>query len=100
MHCHACGEDLRGELFVLYPRSAGETASTRNLQPLLELGVTPTIAQESSNWTSILYLLGAGLGMAVAPESATLFAPASTRVLPPEGAAVSEIQLLRRGDDL
>ncbi|MFC8523550.1 LysR substrate-binding domain-containing protein [Pseudarthrobacter sp. NPDC057230] len=93
------GEDLRGEPFVLYPRSAGERAFTRNLQPLLELGVTPTIAQESSNWTSILYLVGAGLGMTVAPESATIFAPPSTRVIPLEGTAVSEIQLLRRGDD-
>jgi DNA-binding transcriptional LysR family regulator len=91
---------LRGEPFVLYPRVAGELAYRRNLQPCQEAGYEPDIVQEASNWNTILALVGAGLGVTIAPESAAATAPPTTRVLPLlNTTARSEVQFVRRTTD-
>jgi DNA-binding transcriptional LysR family regulator len=105
-HPHARDADavhaatLRTEPFVFFPRSAGERAHQRNLLPCLEAGFDPRIVQEASNWLSIIHLVGAGLGVTIAPASTGAAAPASVRVLPLLGTqAASEVQIVRRTDD-
>ncbi len=38
--------------------------------------------QEATTWATVLHLVGAGLGVTVAPESATLAAPDTVVLLP------------------
>ena len=59
--------DLRGEPFVYYPRSAGSRAFDKPLSLFDEYGYRPQIVQEASHWLSILRLIGAGLGVSIAP---------------------------------
>lgn len=76
------GAELADYPMVFFPRAAGELAYEKNLSPLLKSGRRPRIVQEATNWTIILYLVAAGLGVTVAPRSATFTAPASARIVP------------------
>ena len=58
---------LRDEPFVYYPRTAGERAYAKPLAIFEEHGFRPQIVQEASHWLTILRLVGAGLGVSVAP---------------------------------
>jgi len=58
---------LRGEPFVYYPRSAGNRAFEKPLSLCEEHGFRPQIVQEASHWLTILRLIGAGLGVSIAP---------------------------------
>ena len=58
---------LRDEPFVYYPRSAGTRAYEKPLTMCEEHGFRPQIVQEASHWLSILQLVGAGLGVTIAP---------------------------------
>jgi DNA-binding transcriptional LysR family regulator len=58
---------LRGEPFVYYPRSAGHRAFEKPLSLCEEQGFRPQIVQEASHWLTILRLIGAGLGVSIAP---------------------------------
>ena len=91
---------LRTDPFVFFPRAAGERAYQRNLLPCLEAGFDPRIVQEASNWLSVIHLVGAGLGVTIAPASTGTAAPASVRVLPLLGTqATSEVQIIHRTND-
>ncbi|MVU81890.1 LysR family transcriptional regulator [Nocardia sp. ET3-3] len=79
------GAELADHPLVFFPRTAGELAHEKNLAPLLESGRRPRIVQEATNWTIILYLVAAGLGVTIAPRSATFTAPASARIIPVAG---------------
>ncbi|NKY88719.1 LysR substrate-binding domain-containing protein [Nocardia veterana] len=76
------GAELTDHPIVFFPRAAGSLAHDKNLAPLLRSGRRPHIVQEATNWTIILYLVAAGLGITVAPRSATFTAPASVRIVP------------------
>lgn len=76
------GAELADHPLVFFPRAAGGLAHEKNLAPLLESGRRPRIVQEATNWTIILYLVAAGLGVTIAPRSATFTAPASARIIP------------------
>jgi DNA-binding transcriptional LysR family regulator len=58
---------LRDEPFVYYPRSAGHRAFEKPLSLCEEHGFRPQIVQEASHWLTILRLIGAGLGVSIAP---------------------------------
>lgn len=60
-------EILRGEPFVYYPRSAGARAFDKPLLIFEEYGFRPQIVQEASHWLTIVRLVGAGLGVSIAP---------------------------------
>jgi DNA-binding transcriptional LysR family regulator len=98
---HACARQksispaaLRGEPFIYYPRSAGARAYEKPLTLCEEHGFRPKIVQEASTWLSILRLIGAGLGVSIAPACVHLIASAEVVCLPLRGArAVSNIQL-------
>lgn len=91
---------LRGEPFVYYPRSAGARAFEKPLAIFEAHGFRPQIVQEASHWLTILRLVGAGLGVSVAPACVRRIATDDVVCLTLRGAtAVSTIQLaLRTGD--
>ncbi len=71
---HACAGQksvspgmLRDDPFVYYPRSAGSRAFEKPMTMFEEHGFRPQIVQEASHWLSILRLVGARLGVSVAP---------------------------------
>jgi DNA-binding transcriptional LysR family regulator len=98
---HACARQksmspasLRGNPFIYYPRSAGARAYEKPLTLCEEHGFRPQVAQEASNWLTILRLIGAGLGVTIAPACVRKIASAEVVCLPFRGAkAVSNIEL-------
>ena len=59
---------LRDEPFVYYPPTAGARAFDKPLAIFEEYGFRPHIVQQASHWLTIMRLIGAGLGVSVAPE--------------------------------
>jgi len=59
---------LRDEPFVYFPRAAGARAFEKPLTIFEQYGFRPNIVQEASHWLTILRLIGAGLGVSIAPE--------------------------------
>ncbi len=87
---------LREEPFVYYPRSAGVRAFEKPLTIFEEYGFRPKIVQEATHWLTILRLVGAGLGVSVAPACVARIASPEVVCVPLRGAkAVSEIDLAR-----
>ena len=85
---------LRGEPFIYYPRSAGARAYEKPLTLCEEHGFRPQIVQEASHWLSILSLIGAGLGVSIAPACVRRIASADVVCIPLRGAkAVSNLEL-------
>jgi DNA-binding transcriptional LysR family regulator len=85
---------LRGDPFIYYPRSAGARAYEKPLTLCEEHGFRPQVVQEASNWLTILRLIGAGLGVTIAPACVHRIASAEVVCLPLRGAkAMSNIEL-------
>ena len=85
---------LRHDPFVHYPRSAGAYAYDKPLTLCEAHGFRPQIVQEASHWLTILRLIGAGLGVSIAPACVQRLASPDTVCLPLQGAdAVSTIEL-------
>jgi len=76
------GTELLDDPFVFFPAVAGAVATERNLAPVVAAGRRPVVVQEATTWATVLHLVGAGLGVTVAPESAALAAPDSVVLLP------------------
>lgn len=100
---HACARQksispgiLRDEPFVYYPRSAGGRAYEKPLILFEQHGFRPQIVQEASHWLTILRLVGAGLGVSVAPACVQRIASPEVVCIPMRGArVVSDIELAR-----
>ncbi len=73
---------LRNEPFVYYPRSAGTHAFEKPLSLCEEHGFRPQIVQEAHNWLTILRLIGAGLGVSIAPACVRFIASPEVVCLP------------------
>lgn len=73
---------LRDDPFVYYPRSAGIHAFEKPLSLCEEHGFRPQIVQEAHNWLTILRLIGAGLGVTIAPACVRLIASPDVVCLP------------------
>jgi DNA-binding transcriptional LysR family regulator len=91
---------LRDEPFVYYPRSAGTRAFEKPFTVFEEYGFRPQIVQEASHWVSILRLVGAGLGVSIAPACVQRLASTEVVCVPLRHAKVtSNIELgLVKGD--
>jgi DNA-binding transcriptional LysR family regulator len=76
------GMQISDEPFIFYPESAGKLAHRLNLSPITEAGKNAEIIQEASHWTTIMHLVGVGLGITIAPLSATYTAPSTVRAIP------------------
>ena len=91
---------LRHEPFVYYPRSAGTRAYEKPLTIFEEHGFRPTIVQEATHWLTIMRLVGAGLGVTVAPECVRRIASPEVVCLTLRGTdVVSNIELARLTGD-
>lgn len=73
---------LRDEPFVYYPRSAGHRAFEKPLALCEEHGFRPHIVQEASHWLTILRLIGAGLGVSIAPSCVRQIAAPDVACIP------------------
>jgi DNA-binding transcriptional LysR family regulator len=91
---------LRDEPFVYYPRSAGARAFEKPFTLFEEYGFRPQVVQEASHWLSILRLVGAGLGVSVAPACVQRLASSEVVCVPLRDAKVcSNVELgLVKGD--
>ncbi|MBT0769006.1 LysR family transcriptional regulator [Kineosporia sp. J2-2] len=92
---------LAGDPLILFPRTAGSRAFELNTQPLRDAGAVVRVAQECSSWHTIIMFVAAGLGVTIAPHSATTLLPAGARRLELAGPPViSQVSAAtRRGDD-
>lgn len=94
------GAELGDNPLVFFPRVAGTLAYDKNLAPLRDAGLAPRVVQEGNTWTTIMYLVAEGLGVTIAPRSATFTAPASVRIIPLVGTdADTTIYVAHRADD-
>jgi DNA-binding transcriptional LysR family regulator len=60
---------LAGEPFVMFPRDYGPPFFDQVMSLCREAGFTPHIAQEAVHMSTIVSLVGAGLGIALVPSS-------------------------------
>jgi DNA-binding transcriptional LysR family regulator len=91
---------LRDEPFVYYPRSAGSRAFEKPLSLCEAHGFRPHIVQEASHWLTILRLIGAGLGVTIAPACVRRIVSPDVVCIPIRGAhVVSNIELAWRIGD-
>ena len=91
---------LRKKWFIYYPRVVGARAFEKPLTLFEEHGFRPQIVQEASHWLTILCLVGAGLGVSVAPACVERIASPEVKCLPLEGVKlVSEVGLARIAGD-
>jgi DNA-binding transcriptional LysR family regulator len=86
--------------FVYPPRSAGPRAFEKPLSLCEEHGFRPRIAHEASHWLTILRLVGAGLGVSIAPACVRHIAiPEVACVALQEASVVSDLELLHRAGE-
>jgi len=74
-------EMLRDEPFVFYPKSAGNRAWEKPVAFCEAAGFRPRIAQVAPHWLTIVSLVGAGIGVSLAPECVRRIAPAECACL-------------------
>jgi DNA-binding transcriptional LysR family regulator len=60
-------KSLRNEPFVLFSRSYGGVAWKKTIAVCEEQGFLPRVVQEAPQWLTIMSLVGAGLGVSIAP---------------------------------
>jgi DNA-binding transcriptional LysR family regulator len=91
---------LRDEPFVFFPRSAGAYAWENTVRLCEQQGFRPNVVQEAAQWLTILRLVGAGLGVTIAPASVEKFATpeVACRRLSPAG-GTTNIELVYRADE-
>jgi DNA-binding transcriptional LysR family regulator len=59
--------ELRDEPFVFFTRAAGTLAYEKPVSLCEEYGFRPQVVQEAPQWLTIMRLIGAGLGVTIAP---------------------------------
>jgi DNA-binding transcriptional LysR family regulator len=91
---------LRDEPFVFFSPAAGKLAYDRTISLCLEHGYRPNVVQEAPQWLTILRLVGAGLGVTIAPECVRQIASPHVVCVGLRGASVrSQIELAYRSND-
>ena len=93
--------DLRGEPFVLFSPSVGQSAWDKVERLCRQGGFRPRVVQEAPHWLSILRLVSAGLGVTIAPVCVAEIADDQVRCLRLRDAKiVSHLELAYREDTL
>jgi DNA-binding transcriptional LysR family regulator len=90
---------FKDEAFVFYSRSAGETAWQRTMKLCQEQGFEARVVQEAPHWVTILSLVGAGLGVTIAPECIRKIAPDSVLCRPLSGRHTTVVELAYRKEE-
>jgi DNA-binding transcriptional LysR family regulator len=93
--------DLRNEPFVFFAPSAGRLAYQKSISICEAHGFRPQVVQEAPQWLTILRLVGAGLGVTIAPACVQRIAAPDVVCRSLRGAGVeSDIELAwRTGED-
>jgi DNA-binding transcriptional LysR family regulator len=94
-------KELRDEPFVFFTPSAGTLAYEKSVSLCEEHGFRPRVVQEAPQWLTIMRLIGAGLGITIAPACVKQVAAPNVVCLNLRRAAVeSDIELAYRdGED-
>lgn len=91
---------LEGTPFVYPRRSAGPRAFEKPLMLCEEQGFRPRIAHEASHWLTILRLVGAGLGVSIAPACVRHITTPDVACVPlDETWVTSDLELLHRAGE-
>ena len=86
--------------FVSPPRSAGPRAFEKPLTLCEQHGFRPRIAHEASHWLTILRLVGAGLGVSIAPACVRHIATSEVSCVPLQDSSIqSDLELLHRATE-
>ena len=96
--------ELRDEPFVFFPLSAGRLAYETPISICEAAGFRPRVVQEAPQWLTIVRLVGAGLGVSIAPRCVERIltqdvACRRLRVKPGTEQAQSRIELAWRRDE-
>ena len=92
--------DLRDEPFVFFPAVAGALAYRKPVSLCEEHGFLPKVVQEAPQWLTLLRLVGAGLGVSIAPACVKKIASTDVVCRGLRGARVtSDIELAHRAED-
>lgn len=91
---------LRDEPFVFFPQSAGRVAYDKPISLCEEHGFRPRIVQEAPQWLTVMRLVGAGLGVSIAPACVERIAAPDAVCIRLSGARVrSDIELAWRAGE-
>jgi DNA-binding transcriptional LysR family regulator len=92
--------ELRDEPFVFFSPTAGSRAYEKSMSLCEEHGFRPEVVQEAPQWLTVLRLVGAGLGVTIAPACVEQVAGTDVVCRGLRGAKVkSDIELAYRKDD-
>jgi DNA-binding transcriptional LysR family regulator len=67
VHTTISAAKLRDQPFVFFSPTAGAHAYEKGIAPCVEQGFRPRVVQEAPQWLTVLRLVGAGLGVTIAP---------------------------------
>lgn len=92
--------ELRDEPFVFFSPNAGRRAYEKSMSLCEEHGFRPQVVQEAPQWLTVLRLVGAGLGVTIAPACVQQIAAPDVVCRRLRGAKVtSDIELAYRRDE-
>jgi DNA-binding transcriptional LysR family regulator len=92
--------DLRNEPFVFFSATAGKLAYEKPISLCEQHGFRPRIVQEAPQWLTLVRLVGAGLGVSIAPACVRQIAAPNAICIPLRGARVrSHIELACRANE-
>jgi DNA-binding transcriptional LysR family regulator len=91
---------LRDEPFVFFPKAAGTFAWENTVRLCEAQGFRPNVVQEAPQWLTLLRLVGAGLGVTIAPASVRKIAAPDVvcRPISPDSGTTG-IDLVYRSDE-
>jgi DNA-binding transcriptional LysR family regulator len=93
-------KELRDEPFVFFTPSAGTLAYEKTVSLCEEQGFRPRVVQEAPQWLTIMRLVGAGLGVTIAPACVKQVATPNVACLSLRRAMVqSDIELAYRATE-
>ena len=88
---------LRSEPFVFFPRSLGPSFYDEVIGHCRRAGFTPVVSQEARQWSSIISLVSAGMGVSIGPRSVSALLPKAARYVPLKGFETTVRMVGRRG---
>ena len=91
-------ESLAKEPFVLFPPSLAKLAYDRTIDMCISHGFRPNVVQEAPQWTTMAMLIGAGLGVSLAPKSVAAIPVPGVVFIPVVSQARTSIDAAYRSD--
>jgi DNA-binding transcriptional LysR family regulator len=99
-HKTISAKDLRDEPFVFFTPAAGTLAYEKPVSLCEEHGFRPNVVQEAPQWLTIMRLVGAGLGVTIAPACVKQVAAPDVQCVSLRRATVqSDIELAYRSNE-